>query len=160
AATLAAPHPLSPLFWFLATAAFLLLHAAVNVYNDAFDAATPADRFKRHSLARLWPVPRLLALATALLAVACAVGIALWLRVGGWQVFALSAAGVALVFAYHAPPFRLSSRGWGEAVTFLGFGLIPAWTVAALADGRVPGQALLPGVWVGLAAALILYHHN
>ncbi|MFO1534729.1 MAG: prenyltransferase, partial [Thermoplasmatota archaeon] len=135
AATLSSPHPLPLAAAAVATGAFLLLHAAVNLYNDAFDAATPADRLKRHSLARLASVRALHLAASCLLAVACAAGIALWTAVGGWAVFALSAAGVLLVFAYHAPPLRLSHRGWGEAVTFLGFGVVPVWTVAALADG-------------------------
>lgn len=160
ASTLATPSPLPWTHWIWATGAFLLLHGAVNVYNDAFDAATPADRFKRHSMARLAPVRRLHTAATLLLATACAVGIALWLRVDGWAIPTLSACGVFLVFAYHAPPLRLSHRGWGEVVTFFGFGVIPVWTVAALAGGELPRQALWPGVWVGLAAALILYHHN
>ena len=160
AATLATPSPLPWTHWAWATGAFLLLHAAVNVYNDAFDAATMADRFKRHSLARLASVGNLHAVATLLLATGCAIGIALWLRVGGWTIPLLSACGVFLVFAYHAPPLRLSHRGWGEAVTFLGFGVIPVWTVAALASGGLSRQAIWPGIWVGLAAALILYHHN
>lgn len=141
-------------------AAFLCIHAAVNVFNDAFDAATPADRAKRNSLARLAPVRTLHAVATALLVAGCAVGIALWLRVGGWQVFALAAAGVALNFLYHAPPFRLSHRTWGEPVTFLGFGPIPAWTTAALASGTIPMRAIVPGILCGLAAVLVLFFHH
>lgn len=160
AATLHTPSPLGYGPWGLATAAFLLIHASVNVYNDAFDASSPADRFKAHSLARVARVPVLLALASGLLAVGCAVGIALWLRVGGLVVPLLSAAGIALVFLYHAPPFRLSHRGLGEVVAFLGFGPIPVWTTAALGNGSIPERAMVPGLLVGLAAALVLYYHN
>lgn len=160
ASTLHTSTPLPFLFWPLVLAAFLCIHAAVNVFNDAFDAATPADRAKRHSLARLASVNSLYVLATLLLLAGCAVGIVLWLRVGGWQIFVLSAAGVALNFLYHAPPFRLSHRTWGEPVTFLGFGPIPVWTAAALASGTVPTRAIVPGLLCGLAAVLVLYFHH
>lgn len=160
ASTLHAPTPL-PLFeWPLLVVGFLLIHVAVNVYNDAFDATTPADRFKQHSLARVAPVRTLLVIATTALAIGCAIGITLWLRVGGWTVFLLSAAGVGLVFAYHAPPLRLSHHGWGEAVTFLGFGLIPALTTASLADGHVPQASIVPGLLIGMAATIVLFYHN
>src|SRR5437867_4464561 len=48
AATLSTPHPLPYWAWPVVTGAFLLLHTAVNVYNDAFDAGTKADRVKHH----------------------------------------------------------------------------------------------------------------
>lgn len=155
--------PAQPLPWphaLAAASAFLLIHVAVNVFNDAFDAATPADRVKVGSLARIAPVRFLHSLASVCLVCGIAIGITLWLRVGGWHIPLLGAVGVVLVFAYHAPPLRLSARGGGELVTFLGFGALPVWTTAALADGRVPGVAVPAGVAVGLAAALVLWHHN
>ncbi|MCK7501780.1 MAG: hypothetical protein MZW92_76110 [Comamonadaceae bacterium] len=33
-----------------------------------------------------------------------------------------ASAGVALAFFYHAPPLKLSYRGWGEAAVFLAYG--------------------------------------
>lgn len=160
AATLATPAPLPFPMWILVTFAFLCIHAAVNIYNDGFDASTPADQFKTHSLARLASPKSLLVAASAFLLIGCGIGIGLWLRVGGWIVPLLSAIGVALVFVYHAPPFRLSSKGWGEAVTFLGFGVVPVWTAAALGNGSWPPESLVPGILTGWAAALVLFHHN
>lgn len=160
AATLASPAPLPPSSWLLLVLAFLSIHLAVNLYNDAFDASTPSDRFKTHSLARMIPVPTLLVVATVALGFGCAIGITLWFRVGGWTVFVLSAIGVGLVFSYHAPPFRLSHLGLGEPISLLGFGVIPVWTTASLADGTLPARALFPGILVGLAAAIVLYYHN
>lgn len=154
----ASPFPLS--LWFFPILGFLLLHGATNVANDAFDAATRADRVKRHSMARLAAPNSLLAAAAILVALAAACGLFPWLRHPSWTVPLLSTVGVVLLYVYHGPPLRLSHRGWGELVTFFGFGPIPLWATAALGDGWIPGSAVLPGILVGLAAVVVLVHHN
>lgn len=147
-------------FWLFPVVGFLLLHGATNVANDSFDAATVADRVKRHSMARLASPRRLLFVAGLLVALAAACGVVPWLRHPTWVVPGLAAAGLALLYVYHGPPFRLSHVGCGELVTFAGFGPIPVWATASLVDGSVPGSAIIPGVLAGLAATAVLEHHN
>lgn len=160
AATLSSPHPLPFALWGWPLLGFLLLLGATNLANDAFDAATPADRVKRHSLARLASVPSLHVVASCLVLLAGVAGLVVWLRHPSWVIPAFSALGLVLLLAYHAPPFRLSHRGWGELVTFMAFGPVPVWATASLGDGTVPASAIVPGLLVGLAATLVLVHHN
>ncbi len=161
AATNSLPSTPPPLWiWAFPVAGFLLLHGATNVANDAFDAATPADRVKRHSMARLTAPARLLWAAALLALLAAACGLVPWLRHPTWTVPALAAAGLLMLYAYHGPPLRLSHYGLGEVVTFLGFGPIPVMATAALVDGTMQSTALMPGLLAGLAAVVVLQHHN
>ncbi|MHB1260441.1 MAG: UbiA family prenyltransferase [Thermoplasmatota archaeon] len=160
AATLSTPHPIPLVYWAWPLLGFLLLHGATNVANDAFDAATPADRVKHHSLARLAKLHHLYAAAMLLVAAAAVCGLIVWLRQPSWTVPLLSILGIFLLLAYHAPPLRLSHLGWGEAVTVLAFGPIPVWATSALGNGTIPATAIVPGLLAGLAATLVLVHHN
>ena len=54
-----------------------------------------------------------------LLAITCGLLIALYREPG---VLWIGMAGVALAFFYHAPPFRLSYRGWGELAVAIAYG--------------------------------------
>ncbi len=67
---------------------------------------------------------------------------------GAW-VFGAALLGLALAWAYSAPPFRLKRNGWaGAAAVGLAYEGLPWFTAAAAAAGAYPGHAVL------LAAAL------
>lgn len=109
----------------------LLLHAAVNVLNDYYDALNGTDEI---NTGRLFPFtggsrfiqngvlsPRQTAVfGYGLLAVAMLGG--LWLV---WQsssgLLLIGGMGVLVGWAYSAPPLKLNSRGWGEVCVWLGF---------------------------------------
>lgn len=77
------------------------------------------------------------AVANTLLSLA----VARWL--GPW-VFGAAVVGLALAWAYSAPPFRLKRSGWyGPAAVGLCYEGLPWFTAAAAASGAFPGYATL-----------------
>ncbi len=77
------------------------------------------------------------AVANTLLSLA----VARWL--GPW-VFGAAIVGLALAWAYSAPPFRLKRSGWyGPAAVGLCYEGLPWFTAAAAASGAFPGYATL-----------------
>ena len=77
------------------------------------------------------------AVANTLLSLA----VARWL--GPW-VFGAAIVGLALAWAYSAPPFRLKRSGWyGPAAVGLCYEGLPWFTAAAAASGVYPGYATL-----------------
>jgi 1,4-dihydroxy-2-naphthoate octaprenyltransferase len=71
------------------------------------------------------------------------------------RVLWLAAAGVALAYFYHAPPLRLSYRGWGELAVGLAYGpLIAAGTYLVQRRDLTAGWASGP---LGLLVAAFLW---
>jgi 1,4-dihydroxy-2-naphthoate octaprenyltransferase len=94
--------------------------------------------------------------AAAFYAVAIAVGLAIVLaREPG--VLWIGMIGVGLAFFYHAPPFRLAYRGFGELAVALSYGpLIAAGTYLVL-RGSVDGVVLYASAPLGLAVGAFLW---
>jgi len=114
----------------------LLAHAGINVLNDYCDHLNGTDA---RNTQRIYPftggsrfiqngvlTPRqVLALAIVLFALTIAGG--LWLlSVVGMGLFWIGLAGLAIGWAYSAPPLQLNSRGLGELCVTGGFLLIVA----------------------------------
>jgi 1,4-dihydroxy-2-naphthoate octaprenyltransferase len=62
----------------------------------------------------------------------------------------LGAAGVALAFFYHAPPLRLSYRGWGELAVALAYGPLIASGAYLVQRGSVAPALVLSSLPLGL----------
>lgn len=116
----------------------MVAQAGANVFNDYYDAASGNDAA---NTGRIFPFTggsrliqngvlgerQMLAFGTALFGVTVAAG--LWLMaVSGPDLFFFGAAGLFVGWAYSAPPFKLNSRGWGEACIWLAWMLIAAGT--------------------------------
>jgi 1,4-dihydroxy-2-naphthoate octaprenyltransferase len=112
----------------------LLAHAGINVLNDYCDHLNGTDA---RNTARIYPytggsrfiqngvlTPRqVLGFAVALFGVTIAGG--LWLLgVAGAALFWIGLAGLAIGWAYSAPPLQLNSRGVGELCVVAGFLLV------------------------------------
>ena len=112
----------------------LLAHAGTNVLNDYCDHLNGTDA---RNMQRIYPftggsrfiqngvlTPRqVLGFAVALFAVT--IGGGLWLlSVAGAGLFWIGLAGLAIGWAYSAPPLQLNSRGMGELCVAVGFLLI------------------------------------
>jgi 1,4-dihydroxy-2-naphthoate octaprenyltransferase len=134
-------------------------NASGEVYDfdsGADQAVTDADRSpfsggKRVLVDGLLTVRETWAIAIAGYAICIAVGLAIVL-LREPAVLWLGLAGVALAFFYHAPPLKLSYRGWGEAAVFVAYGpLICAGTYLVMTrtlPAWVPWLALPLGVLI------------
>lgn len=133
----------------------LLAHAAANVLNDAEDARNGADAANTAGLHPFTGGARLIQnglvtvedtrrLALALLALVVPGGLLLAVYSGGGLVL-IGLAGLALGWAYSAPPLALMSRGLGELAVAAAW-----WLVVVGADYSQRGQFL----WVPAASAL------
>lgn len=112
----------------------LVAHAGINVLNDYYDALSGCDALNTQ---RIFPYTggsrfiqngvmstRAAAVFGAALLTAVALagpGLA-W--VSGPGLYLIGAAGLAIGWAYSAPPLKLDSRGWGEPSVAAGFALI------------------------------------
>ena len=139
----------------------VLTHAAANVINDYYDALSGADEINTQGLFPFTGGARLiqngevspgftLQLALALCAVLIPSGMLLaWHSGPGLIGFGL--AGIAIAWAYSAPPLALMSRGWGEFTVAMVW-----WLVVMGADYTLRGQLALPPIWAGAAFALLI----
>jgi 1,4-dihydroxy-2-naphthoate polyprenyltransferase len=139
------------------------LEWAKNASGEVFDFASGADQAvsaadrspfsggKRVLVDGLITVRETWAIAIAGYAIAIAVGLAIAL-LRAPAVLWLGLAGVALAFFYHAPPLKLSYRGWGEAAVFVAYGpLICAGTFLVLARELAPWV-----IWLALPLGLLI----
>jgi 1,4-dihydroxy-2-naphthoate octaprenyltransferase len=109
----------------------LLVHAAVNVLNDYYDALSGTDdantdrlfpftggsRFIQNGILTRSQTARF---GYALLAIAMLGGLWLITKVGT-GLLTIGAAGIFIGWAYSAAPFKLNSRGLGELCVLAGF---------------------------------------
>jgi 1,4-dihydroxy-2-naphthoate octaprenyltransferase len=139
------------------------LEWAKNASGEIYDFASGADQAvtesdrspfsggKRVLVDGLLTVRETWAIAIAGYILCIAVGLAI---VIGREplVLWLGLAGVALAFFYHAPPLKLSYRGWGEAAVFVAYGpLICAGTYLVMTRA-LPAWV----VWLGLPLGMLI----
>jgi 1,4-dihydroxy-2-naphthoate octaprenyltransferase len=144
----------------------LLAHAGVNVLNDYYDHLNGTDAA---NIQRLFPftggsrfiqngvlTPRqTLAYGLALFAAVIAGG--LWLmEASGPGLFWVGLAGLAIGWAYSAPPLRLNSRGLGELCVAAGFLLIVAGS-AFVQQGGLYSLPWIAGLPYALLVTNVLY---
>lgn len=156
--------PGSPLVAVLAMLGALLAHAGTNVLNDVADADNGSDEYNENRVAPFTGGSRFIQLglltrnqmqhlAWWLFAASAACG-ALLLLLTGPQLLFFGLAGL-LGIAYSAPPFRMMTRGLGEAAVAGAFLLIVAGSDFVLRGQFALGPWLL-ALPLALQAALIL----
>ncbi len=140
-------------------------HAAGNVLNDYHDALNGADAANTGRLSPFTGGARLIQeqgvtpaqtrdLFRALAFLLAGFGLLLAVKTTGW-VLVLGLAGLLLLWAYSAPPLALMSRGLGEAVVALVWGLVVIGA-DAVQRGTVFIIPVVTSVSYGLLAANIL----
>lgn len=157
------------LHWFAAALTLLagmLLHAAVNVLNDYYDALNGTDDLNTE---RVFPFTggsrfiqngvltqqQTLAYGLGLLLATIIIGMYL-LTYAGMTLFWLGLTGVLLGWGYSAPPLSLNSRGLGEVSVLTGFWLLPCGA-ALVQTGELSLTLLVVSLPVGLLTANLLY---
>jgi len=150
----------------LTVLAGVLLHAAVNVLNDYYDARNGTDALNTQ---RVYPFTggsrfiqngvfsarQTLVYGLVLLLAACGIGLYL-VSHAGMALFWLGLFGVLLGWGYSAPPLSLNSHGLGEVSVLAGFGLLPLGA-ALVQTGELSLTLLAVSLPVGLLTANLLY---
>jgi len=159
---------LSPGWLALTVAGIFAIEVAKNASGEIFDfdsgtdrAVAPEERTpfsggKRVLVDGLLSRGQTKAIAWTgyLLGAAAGIAIAL-LREPAVLVF--GAAGLALAFFYHAPPLRLSYRGWGEAAVAAVYGPLIVLGTEVVQRGRVSAFAFLASIPLGLMIGAFLW---
>lgn len=138
----------------------MVAQGGANVLNDYHDSVSGNDAANTE---RVFPFTggsrliqngvlsekQMLAYGTLLFGATMAAG--LWLMaVSGPDLFFVGAAGVFIGWAYSAPPFKLNSRGWGEACIWV------AWMLIAAGADYVQRGHLSALPWIASAGYALL----
>lgn len=166
ATALRAGAPIDPTVIVLTLVFALMAHAAANAINDYHDALGGSDAVNTDRIFPFTGGSRLIqnqVLSTRamarlgyglLLAVAAA---GLWLAGRcGWGLIPIGLAGIALAWAYSAPPLRLMARGIGEAAILGGWLLVVCGSDFVLRR-RYALEPVAIGLPLCLQLAAILY---
>lgn len=160
--------PLSIGWLVLTVAGIFFIEVAKNASGEIFDfdsgtdlAVQDEDRSpfsggKRVLVEGLLTRPQTKAIAAA----AYALGIASGLAIVAFRepgVLWLGVAGVALAYFYHAPPFKLSYRGLGEAAVATTYGPLIALGAYAVQRGALSSELAWASVPLGLLIGAFLW---
>ena len=144
----------------------VMLHAAVNVLNDYYDALNGTDDLNQE---RIYPFTggsrfiqnevltqkQTLIYGLGLLLVVLLIALYL-ISQTGLVLFWLGMFGVLLGWGYSAPPLNLNGRGLGELSVLAGFGLLPLGAYL-VQTGELSLILVLVSLPVGLLTANLLY---
>jgi 1,4-dihydroxy-2-naphthoate octaprenyltransferase len=160
--------PFFPGWLALTVGGIFAIEVAKNASGEIFDfdsgtdlAVAPEERTpfsggKRVLVDGLLTRGQTRAIAWAGYAAGAAAGLAIaWFREPAALLFGL--AGVALAFFYHAPPARLSYRGWGEAAVALTYGPLIVLGTETVQRGRPSAFAFAASIPLGLMIAAFLW---
>ena len=145
----------------------LLVHAAVNVLNDYYDALNGTDEI---NTGRIFPFTggsrmiqngvfsagQMAGYGACLLLVTVLLGLFLSFWAGPLLLW-IGIAGIVLGWGYSAPPLQLNARGLGEISVAMGFGLLIPLGSYLVQAGRFDEVPLAAGLPYGLLVANLLY---
>ena len=145
----------------------LALHGGANTANDYFDHLSGADEANTEFVRPFTGGSRLiqngvlspgevLGLSAGCFALAGAVGVFLVINCGV-PILLLGLTGALCGFFYTGPPFKLVSRGVGEIVVGLNFGVLPVLGTYYVLAGEFSREALLVSFPVAILVMAILF---
>ncbi len=156
--------PPSWLRFALAGAVALLLQVAVNFANDYFDGVAGVDTADRVGPLRgvgsglVTPAAMKRAMV-ATLAAAAVVGLVL-AALAGWELLVVGLASLVATLWYSGGDRPIASRGLGEVVVFLFFGLVATVGSAYVQDERLTWVPVVAAVPIGALAVALLVVNN
>jgi 1,4-dihydroxy-2-naphthoate octaprenyltransferase len=156
-----------PLYFGLSLLAGIFTHAGINVLNDYFDHLNKSDEFNTTPLtpfaggSRMIQNGHFLAAETFrygvfLLIIAVSIGLFLiWAR--GLGLLWIGLIGVLSGYFYSAPPFSFQSRGLGEVLVGINFGLLAVLGAFYVQTQTLTLTAVIAALPVSFLVAAILY---
>ncbi len=151
----------------LALLGSILLHAAVNVWNDYYDYMYGVDSpragtaiYRPHPLVHGLMSPKhvqLLAVASAVTGIAIGIAIAV---AGRWLALLLGGIGLLLAYGYTGPPFKLKYRGLGEITVLITWGPLITGGAYYVARGILDINVMLASLPLGILVAAVLLANN
>lgn len=145
----------------------ILLHAGTNLSNDYFDHKSSCDEFNLEYLTpftggsrviqnQILSASEVLAFAWICFGLSGLIGIYLAIKTG-WQILLLGLTGFFCGFFYTAPPIFLVSRGIGEILVGLNFGILMTQGAYFVQTGSFSLEAVLASLPVALLITAVLY---
>lgn len=145
----------------------LMVHAAVNVLNDYYDALNGTDAMNTERLYPFTGGSRFVQNGLLTTRQTAWYGVWLLLAAGvigggltaasGYGLIAIGFLGFVVGWGYSAPPLRLNSRGLGELAVGLGFGVLIPWGTDYVQRGDYALLPLLAGLPYGLLVTNLLF---
>ncbi len=153
-----------PLAFVAALLGAVFIQVGTNLSNDYSDARRGADSEDRLGPVRvtaggLVPPGQVLAATYATFGLAVLCGIYL-VAVAGWELLAVGAASILAGVLYTGGPRPYGYEGLGEAFVFLFFGIVAVAGSYFVQVQKLPWQAFVCAVPVGLLASAILVVNN
>lgn len=151
----------------LALIAGVFIHMGTNVFNDYFDHRSMDDELNREYVRPFSGGSRMIQLglmtplevlteAVVLFTLAAAIGVVLaWLR--GWPILVFGIIGLVSGYFYTAPPLNLASRGIGELVVGVNFGVLMTLGSYYIQTMTFGWTALIASIPPALLIATVLY---
>ncbi|MEE8232228.1 MAG: prenyltransferase [Thermoplasmata archaeon] len=162
-----------PLLFALSFVGVILFHLATNMLNDNFDFRSGNDLAVEHQNpfaggSRVLITGRVnvnvhLAVALTLFAAGIAVGLLIFILLGGFGtpagqlLFVIGVIGAGTVYSYVGPPLKLANRGLGEVFVGLAFGPLVVIGAFLVQTGTVTLGAVFLSLSMGLLVAAILW---
>ena len=151
----------------LSLVAGILYHGGLNLLNDYFDHLGGTDDMNPNPLTPyaggsrviqdgLIPPRRLLIFSITLLVAGSTVGLYLT-SMRGAGLFLIGVVGLFLGIFYSAPPLKLASRGLGEVVVALNFGVLTVGGSYLVQTGRLTAEAIVVSLPIAFLVVAILY---
>lgn len=146
----------------------MLIHLAVNLWNDYYDFKQGADQVNENRtqfgggsgflLEGASPREfRNYALGSFLIALACGIGLMVRVDGGIGPVFWLIVIGTIGGWGYTAPPLKFAYRGLGEIDIFFNLGLVPAMGSYYVQTGLFSWESAVASLPVGLLMTALLW---
>lgn len=142
----------------------LCIQIGTNFVNDAQDFKKGADTEERLGPKRVtqsgdFTYKTVMVAAALMFAGSVAFGLPLVIA-GGAPILLIGLVSVLCGYAYTAGPFPLAYRGWGDAFVIIFFGVVPVLGMIFLNTGEWHVEAALPGLQIGLLAAVLIAINN
>ncbi len=156
-----------PLYFALSLLAGILVHAGINVLNDYFDYLNGTDNFNKTPLTPFAGGSRMIQegiltpqetyrYGMLLLITAMGIGLFLvWAR--GLPLLWIGLIGILSGYFYSAPPFSFQSRGLGEVLVGLNFGVLAVLGAYYVQTQNLDTVAIIAALPLAMLVAAILY---